>query len=247
MESLSGSRMHNQPSPTTPFVQVTHRYKSHVLRLTVPRSEAFLVGDIFLREEYPLTKLKGVFGRVVVLDIGANVGLFAIYAKLNIPNATIHCFEPSGLMRKALEINTAPFENIHLHPVALSDHDGEQVLFLNPVKTGQSSLKPSQESSQELSGPTLVKETVQVRDAGKILDDLQLEYVDILKIDTEGSEVEILKSLGPRLDRIKHLYLEYHSEADRQEIHELLAGFTLLEHFVRGENVGIFRYINKQL
>ncbi|WP_027368247.1 FkbM family methyltransferase [Desulfocurvibacter africanus] len=239
--------MHDQTHSAAPFIQVTYRYKSHVLRLTVPQGEAFLVGDIFLREEYPLTKLKGVFGRVVVLDIGANVGLFSIYAKLNIPNATIHCFEPSGLMRKALEINTAPFANIHLHPVALSDHDGEQTLFLNPVKTGQSSLKPNQEPTREPFGPTLVEETVQVCDAGKAFDDLQLDCVDILKVDTEGSEIEILKSLGSRLERIKHVYLEYHSQADKKEMHELLADFVLLEHFERGENVGILKYMNSRL
>ncbi len=235
--------MHNQAPHAASFVQVTHRYKSEVLRLTVPKGESFLVGDIFLREEYPLTKLKGVFGQAVVLDIGANVGLFAIYARLNIPNSTVHSFEPSGILRKAFEINTAPFTNIHLHPVALSDHDGEQILFFNAHKTGQSSLKPGHEPV----GQALVNETVRVRDAGKALDDLRLESVDILKVDTEGSEIEILKSLGSRLDRVKHLYLEYHSQADREEIHELLPGFALLGHFERGETVGILKYMNRSL
>ncbi|EGJ49114.1 FkbM family methyltransferase [Desulfocurvibacter africanus] len=235
--------MHIQTASSASFVQVTHRYKSEVLRLTVPKGETFLVGDIFLREEYPLTKLKGVFGHTVVLDIGANVGLFAIYARLNIPNSTVHSFEPSGALRKAFEINAAPFTNIHLHPVALSDHDGEQTLYFNANKTGQSSLKPGQEPA----GPALVNETVRVRDAGKALDGLQLDSVDILKVDTEGSEIEILKSFGSRLDRVKHVYLEYHSEADREEIHELLADFTLLEHFKRGETVGILKYMNSRL
>lgn len=235
--------MPNQTPVAAPFIQVTHRYKSHVLRLSVPQGEAFLVGDIFLREEYPLTKLKGVFGRVVVLDIGANVGLFALYAKLNIPQATIHCFEPSGQLRKALEANTSPYPDIHLHPFALSDHDGEQSFFFNPLQAGQSSLKPNGEPA----GPSLIEETVQVRDAGKALDDLQLDCVDILKVDTEGSEIEILRSLGPRLDRVKHVYLEYHSQADRREIHALLADFTLHEHFERGEQVGILKYMHKRL
>jgi FkbM family methyltransferase len=225
------------------FTTITHRYKSRVLRLTVPRKEAFLIGDIFLREEYQLRKLKGVFGKTTVVDVGANVGLFTVFIAMNIPGAAIHCFEPSNALHEAFRANTAAFPNIFLHPAALSDHDGRETFYLHPQHPGQSSLKFREDSRQDA---PLVEESVTVQDAGSAFDALQLDSVDILKVDTEGSEVAILQSLGRRLDRVKHIYIEYHSEADKDTIHGLLRNFQLLHDQKRGEGVGVLRYMHRR-
>jgi hypothetical protein len=45
----------------------------------------------------------------------------------------------------------------------------------------------------------------------------------MLKIDTEGCEVEILKNLSPYIKDFSLIYMEYHSEPDRREIDALLA------------------------
>jgi hypothetical protein len=45
----------------------------------------------------------------------------------------------------------------------------------------------------------------------------------LLKIDTEGSELEILTNLSPFFEHMSLIYLEYHSERDRREIDALLA------------------------
>jgi FkbM family methyltransferase len=227
------------------FTTITHRYKSRVLRLTVPQREAFLIGDIFLREEYPLTRLKGVFGKITVVDVGANVGLFAVFVAANIPGAAIHCFEPSGMLREALRTNISPFPNITLHPVALSDHDGCEPLFFQPLHPGRSSLKVQEEGPAQRD--PLIEEPVSVREAGKVFDELQLDCVDILKVDTEGAEIAILESLGPRLDCVKHLYVEYHSQADEDAIHGLLGKFQLLNRQERGEGVGVLKYMHRRL
>lgn len=228
--------------PAPDFIQLTHRYKEHVLRLTVPSGEAFLIGDIFVREEYPLTRLKGVLRKPVVVDIGANVGLFSLYVHLNIPAVTIHSFEPSQGLCAAMQANLAGRANVHMHPVALSDHDGEACLHLNTCKAGQSSLKGTSAGQSD----NWVKEPVCVRDAGAMFDELGIDTVDILKLDTEGSEVEILQSLGDRLNAVKHMFVEYHSDEDLNTIRSLLAGFAELSHDRRGEGVGVLRLMHKR-
>jgi FkbM family methyltransferase len=51
-------------------------------------------------------------------------------------------------------------------------------------------------------------------DAGRQYDALGLPHLDVLKIDTEGCELEILESMGKCLDMVDYVLLEYHSEGE---------------------------------
>ncbi len=88
---------------------------------------------------------------------------------------------------------------------------------------------------------------VNVASAGKMWDALGLEVVDLLKLDTEGSEVEIIRSLSKRITQIKYIFLEYHSEMDRREIDVLLSDFTLFAAVAETINRGELKYINRNL
>ena len=66
----------------------------------------------------------------------------------------------------------------------------------------------------------------------------------ILKIDTEGCEVDILKNLN--VDNYDLILLEYHSEEDRREIDKLLKNFMLLGCKTEILNRGLLKYINKK-
>jgi len=55
------------------------------------------------------------------------------------------------------------------------------------------------------------------------------QHISILKIDTEGCEVPILTELLPAVPSIDFMYCEYHSEADRRTIDDLVK-----ERFILG-------------
>jgi len=54
--------------------------------------------------------------------------------------------------------------------------------------------------------------------------------VSILKIDTEGHELDILTDLSPMLHRVQVLFLEVHSEAERAELDAFLTPHFVLRH-----------------
>jgi hypothetical protein len=89
--------------------------------------------------------------------------------------------------------------------------------------------------------------SVRVRDAGEVFDTLGLDEVDILKIDTEGSEVEILESLGPRLRKVRFVFAEYHSQVDRRRIDHLLADFALFGLCPHSVSLGVVKYVRSDL
>ena len=88
---------------------------------------------------------------------------------------------------------------------------------------------------------------VELKDAASEFDRLGLGRIDILKLDTEGCEVEILKSIGHRLPNVDYIMIEYHNETDRREIDKLLKDFHLLAAQSDRLGFGVLKYINPKL
>jgi hypothetical protein len=62
--------------------------------VTTVAEAAFVLNEIYLDRTYDVP---GVDWRKCrsILDLGANVGAFALYAPFRVPNATVYCFEPA--------------------------------------------------------------------------------------------------------------------------------------------------------
>jgi len=79
------------------------------------------------------------------------------------------------------------------------------------------------------------------------MEHIGISYIDVLKIDTEGSEVEILESLRPYLPYVGILMIEFHSEKDRRNIDALLETHVLFNANICQPNLGIVKYINSRI
>ncbi|MCC6694349.1 MAG: FkbM family methyltransferase [Candidatus Hydrogenedentes bacterium] len=203
----------------------------------IPENETFRVRDIFERDSYSIPYLEPGLSTPVVVDIGANVGLFALYFAIRYPGSSIHCFEPAPTSLTLLSHNVGDLTAVSVHPFALSDRGGEAVLHLHRANSGEHSLCRS--------GPAY-RGTVRVpvRAAGPALDTLRLASPIVLKIDTEGSEVPILKSLGSRLESFDFILVEYHSELDRRQIDTLLRQHVLFGGWAAWPGLGTLKYLH---
>lgn len=180
-----------------------------------------LVRKILGGGEYPILDLPNYEPRLIV-DIGANVGAAALFFALRYPAAEVHCYEPSRLNVAFLERNIRSLPRIHAHPFGLHDRDQEIDLFLGAGQSMQCSVIRSVETGT-------VTERIQLQRARPELARIGLGGGGcLLKIDTEGCELPILRDLGGLLGGADLIYLEYHSESDRRNLDALLAeGFTL--------------------
>jgi FkbM family methyltransferase len=205
---------------------------------TFPKGELLrtLIGRILSGQEYPILTLPE-FRPAVIVDIGANVGATALFFHSHYPEAEIHCFEPSSLCHGCLARNTATFPTIHDHHLGLYDRDCETVLYEGHGQPAQNSV---------VSGPGTEEhgETIRLAAAGPALDALGLDEISILKLDTEGCEVPILESLGPRIDKTDLIYVEYHNEDDRRTIDTMLTDrFVLFAARADRLHVGTMVYL----
>lgn len=204
----------------------------------VPRNELFRVENIFRHHEYAFPLNCCPHRPLRVMDIGANVGLFAIYVELIAPQSVIHCYEPVPASVSLLRNNTVRYPEIHIHPYGLAECNGTATIHLHPYNSGENSIRRS-------FGPETRKASIQLKEAISAFRETGFERLDILKVDTEGCEVEILSNLGLHLSTIRIVLVEYHSESDRRRIDTLLPGHTLFGAKVSNVagGIGILKYI----
>jgi FkbM family methyltransferase len=146
----------------------------------------------------------------VVLDIGANIGIAALYFAQQFPNAVVHAFEPDPGNCQVLGANAAGVPRIRMHPFALGAEDGELELYDSDDRANQGGY-----SAYGMGIDPARSKKVPLRHAGRALAALGVERADVIKIDTEGAEWEILTALDPRLLRSARLIMgELHGRRD---------------------------------
>jgi len=205
--------------------------------IQIPDKELFRISSIFQDQEYHIPNPGPV--RTIV-DIGANIGLTAIYFRMLFPVARICCFEPCTSSFGMLEHNIASFDGIEAYRFAVSDFDGVATLKIHRENSGQNSLIHDGKSFMN-------RETVTVRDAYLLLQEMQLTSVDVLKIDTEGSELPIIRSLVPMLPKVNHVLVETHGLEDRLAIEALLQTHVLQADRNHIKGYGILLFSRKHL
>lgn len=189
---------------------------------------------------------------VTVLDIGANIGGFAMWV-LHHSNYRVICYEPNKknfeLLERNVDIRTYDPRDIskvaifddsrkendmrlcELHNVAVSDEEGEARLYHGLHNWGEHSLYKGEEQ-----GDTY--------DTVKTIHAKDLPKAQIIKIDTEGSEVKIIKNI--KYQPIVYA-IEYHSEENRNVIYEYLKNqYRLCYSDSDRPNYGILIYVDKE-
>ncbi len=206
--------------------------------ILIPKNEIFRLKSIFIDNEYSLPEGFLVDDNSVILDVGGNIGAFSIYAYSWNKNAKIIAFEPNPQVYPLLQANTKNYHNISLYNFGLGKEDCVVELYQNPYNTGASS------TSNKIEGAKVVK--VNIKNAIDQISKLGIKQINVLKIDTEGSEVDILTNIKPMLNKVDVIMLEYHSISDKRKIISILKDFEIYasEKTLNSE-VGTIKLINK--
>ena len=166
----------------------------------------------------------------VVVDIGANVGLFAACAA-NQTKGKVYCFEPSRTNFAALEqhrrINR--LDNMVLINKGISDRAESVKLYLHENNCGAHSLILDKHDG--LAFDEANSEEVECISLKEAFDEYGIERCDFLKIDCEGAEGRILSALPSEyFKRIQRIAVEYHGNVNVLELAELLYanGFSVV-------------------
>jgi len=176
-------------------------------RLTSPdyATLSFLIKEKFVDEQYYFkeTNLKPV-----IFDCGSSIGISVLYFKSLYPNSVIYSFEPNPTAFDFLKanVNNNNLTDIHCYNLALSSEKESIELFI-PEKNSFINAKTLKNDSNQSN-----KVTVAAKPLSLFL--LHFAEVDLVKIDVEGSELDIIEDLKQEVLKrkiVKKFIIEYHA------------------------------------
>jgi len=134
------------------------------------------------------------------LDIGSNIGYYSLLAAKTNPEILAYAFEPAKgpkyYLKKNIKINN--FENNIIHEnIALSDSSGKIDFYeVENVKYQylEHNLAGEGNAGTKKTSRNFVKNTVNSKTLNQFFEDAKIKNIDLIKIDTEGTEIDILNS-----------------------------------------------------
>lgn len=178
------------------------RTPTGVVELLVPHPhDVRTVNEVFCRRDY------GSGAPEVVVDIGGNIGVSAAYWLTRSTTSRVHVWEPVEHNLATLRVNLAPFgDRCVVHECAAAPQAGPATFLIDPI--GRYSGLADYRSS--------ASDTVAVRVECESVEDVLRSVlaaegrIDLLKVDTEGSEEAIVAAIPPDVrDRIGAIVHEY--------------------------------------
>ena len=160
-----------------------------------------------------------------IVDVGANIGLFTLFAQQKSPKGSIYSFEPAPHAFDKLQANAQLYcENTHLFNCGLGGEHREETFTFYPRSSVFSSFAADTEEDEKAIRSVIVnmlqrdnsldeesleriaddfledrleKETyqAQIRTLAEIIEEYEIAKIDLLKLDAEKSELAILRGI----------------------------------------------------
>ena len=161
-------------------------------------------------------------------DVGANVGLYSIYAKLNNQSTEVISFEPSfknlNLLNYNLFLNNLS-NSISIFSLPLSGENNFQNFVIGDDLDGGANSTLKSDSDFQLvtnqNSYRLFSITID-----KLINGLNVHSPDYLKIDVDGNELDILDGINNNFKNIKEILIEVNNfEKDTLSVENFLKNY----------------------
>jgi len=217
--------------------EIIHYKLQNGIILAVPntmkdRTTILSIKEIFGDEIYPIKQDQ----HNKIIDLGAQAGIFSIYAAFKCPTARIYSFEPdednySQLLRNIslnnLEKRILPFKK------AISNSNKKMKLYLDKSSSRSHTLFSTGKNF-------ILVDSVKL---DKLFSSLKIARCDILKVDIEGAEYEVFYNLNHTFfNKINLLFMECH------DLHKINKRYekNSMKEFLLSKGFSIIRELPKE-
>lgn len=161
-------------------------------------------------ERWFLTRYLNQFPDDVILDVGANIGHYAELINSLGSRAVLHSFEPHPVPYEKLQAVSLRLGFV-AHQMALGDKQSEIELFDYTDNSGSEHASLYREVIESIHKRPATGVKVRCEILDTVVEGLQIRSIGLLKIDTEGHELAVLKGASELLmaGRINVIQFEF--------------------------------------
>jgi len=144
-----------------------------------------------------------------IFDLGANYGSVTIEYKKIFPDASVYAFEPFPDIFKSLKETMSVMKGVYVFDKAVADKTGTRTFYVNE-NADTNSLFKSQETGMSSDQMARNKSSIEVKTISldEFCEEKNIQFIDILKMDIQGGELDALKGAA-KLLREKKIGLIY--------------------------------------
>lgn len=171
------------------------------------------VAEVFYHKDYEKSFTQVDVGDVIV-DIGANVGIFSVYAQRFNPKK-VYALEPVPDTFNYLVENTKNYSNVVPINMAVSKNSGKEFITVTTHSGCNTLVKTGLEFAEEVE-----KVEINTININEFIKQHKITHIDFLKVDCEGGELDLFRTIDKDYltNNIKKIAMEYHSLPIREEM-----------------------------
>jgi FkbM family methyltransferase len=144
-----------------------------------------------------------------VIDVGANIGQFAVTAHCANPQTRVFCFEPLAGCVERLRALAKDYPRLTIFDHGLGSQAAEFEINVASNLGSSSILDFTDLQLETYPGVTVVgKETIRVDTLDAVATSEMTQGRTLLKMDVQGFELEVLKGAVSTLEQVEAVYLE---------------------------------------
>jgi FkbM family methyltransferase len=210
------------------------RNYKHPIYLRNRSSDVHVFGQVIYGREY---ELKYRLNPSVIVDCGANIGLSSIFYKNKFPEAKIIAIEPEFSNFKILQKNTEKYADIHCINCGIWNRSTNLKISNQDRGNWGFTVEESDENGEN---------TIKAIAIDEIMKQYQLDHIDILKIDIEGSEQKLFESNSEKwLPFVKVIVIEFHDATVQNCAKTFYKALENYDYETRTQGESIVCFINK--
>lgn len=190
--------------------------------------DLFALNEMYIKKVYDQEPVRIPYNSVV-LDVGAHIGTFSLYAAKLCKAKKVYSFEPCPESYETLKLN---IQNNQLNDIitpiqtAIDAKAETRELLIDPENSLRNSFYVSDQNSQRSDAVKVKCITLK-----QTMKENNVDFVDFLKLDCEGSEWGILETIDQEtISKIGIIAMEYHFKS-REEFSKLLGqiGYSVFD------------------
>jgi len=176
-----------------------------------------------------------------IFDVGANIGQFCCHASELFNRAKIYSFEPITETYDVLINSTKNNLNINCFNIALGDEKGKEEVILQTNST-VNSLNPAVNIRKNKDQDSQI---ISIETLDSFCSENQIEKIDLLKIDTEGFDLYVLKGARHMLEKRQVNFIFIEVTFDQDNVHN--SSYQLISSYVEQFDYRLHGFYNQSI